>query len=389
MPRMQKLRVSTPQNDGLVFDVIGVGALNVDYIARAQAASAGWTQSIVAVLSAMVPKLNPPLRWNTERLAAESPVWAPWVVPPDDVTVELGGSAFNTIHALAHTRIGAKVGYVGVAGNTPPSVDSFEQAFDKAGVDRSFVRSRSEQPAGVCLSVLEHGEPTMLTYPGVNLAMAAYLEAEANAIVEYLASARVIHVTSLLDGESPKHLLRVLREVKRRSPATVISFDPGFAWCMDFTGVLADFADVSDIMSMNQLELFAAASCSSMADDKHAARLVVDRFMGGRGILIARAPGSVTYYQASKDTFTTQTHRYVRLPEGEVIDATSAGDVFAAGFLAGFLVDPHDLEVGIALGMKLARTHVQHLGAAGYQYFPAIAADSIRLQASEEVPSDA
>jgi sugar/nucleoside kinase (ribokinase family) len=73
-------------------------------------------------------------------------------------------------------------------------------------------------------------------------------------------------------------------------------------------------------------------------------------------------PGSVEHYG----------HR--PLPDGEVEDATGAGDVFAAGLLAALVADRSLLGAGVRLGAALAAHKLRHVGTRGHDGFRAIAA---------------
>ena len=68
---------------------------------------------------------------------------------------------------------------------------------------------------GICLSFSEAGERTLLTHAGANEYMADHLDGEFTNLVEYLADARVIHVTSFLDDNTAGRLLAVLQAVRK------------------------------------------------------------------------------------------------------------------------------------------------------------------------------
>jgi sugar/nucleoside kinase (ribokinase family) len=245
----------------------------------------GWAGSIIDAMSASMPQLNPPLSWNTERISPDHPLQAPsWAIPPDDITVSLGGSAFNAVHVLAATKLGFKLGYIGMMGKNPPAAPSFPGAFDALGIDHSFVRHDLDVATGVCLSLMENGEPTMVTYAGANAGMAQYLESELDAVAAYLAGANMVHVTSLLDPISPLKLIPVVQAAKRINPKLIVSFDPGYEWCRARNPVLGGVGSVSDIVSMSRSEVRAAV-LGDTEDDEAAAREIRDRYMGARGYL--------------------------------------------------------------------------------------------------------
>ncbi len=368
--------------------IIGIGMLNIDYIGRAPVDEQGWAGSIVAAMSASMPQMSPPLGWNTERISPDHPIQAPsWAIPPDEVTISLGGSAFNAVHALASMDLGVELGYVGMLGESPPAAPSFESTFDAFDIDHSFVRQDPRVPTGVCLSLMENGEPTMVTYAGANAGMAGYLESELDAVANYLAGASMVHVTSLLDQVSPSKLIPVVQAAKRINPNLIISFDPGYEWCSTRNRVLDGVGSVSDIVSMSRAELRAAVP-GTVDDYEAAGREVLDRYMAGSGVLVLRSPDQVKIFRVASGSVDIETLSHAALHTTEIIDATGAGDAFAAGFIAGYLADPVRLDVAARLGMRLARTHLQHIGSSGYQYFADIAAEALKGRLAATVRSD-
>lgn len=349
-------------------DVVGIGALNLDYIA-----SVPQHPGSLAAFTKALPSFAEPIAWNTERLVEEfSSLPSPAEMTTAGITVSLGGSSFNTINALASLGLELRLGYVGVVGKMPDGAPSFDDHLISAGIDRSYVRHDPSRSVGVCLSVIEHGEPTMSTHPGANVGMAEYLTDEFEAVVAYLMTARIIHVTSLLDPESPIALLKVLTEVKKRAPHVLITLDPGFDWCSRSDDYLAALGTLSDYVLVNLPELFAACGEFEPTDEAHAARHLLRVLMRNSGVLVVRVPGIVSCHRVVQGSVAADSYRYAVLHEREVIDATGGDDVFTAGFIAGLLADPDRLGPGVLLGMKLARTHLQYMGFGGHGKFPAI-----------------
>jgi|SRR5216683_2756296 len=115
---------------GSKLDVVGIGALNLDYIASASALG-GQAQSLplTARISRLLESGSPPLEWGTEHRvddrAIHAAIEALSSARPD---TSLGGSAFNAIYAIAQTQVGLRLGYVGVAGRVPvPGMSSIQQ----------------------------------------------------------------------------------------------------------------------------------------------------------------------------------------------------------------------------------------------------------------------
>lgn len=85
-------------------------------------------------------------------------------------TLSLGGSASNTIRAMA--RLGSQVGFVGKVGHDSTG-DFFEQGLINVGVQPFILRGNSH--SGRCVSLVSpDGERTMITYLGAAMEMTSY-----------------------------------------------------------------------------------------------------------------------------------------------------------------------------------------------------------------------
>jgi sugar/nucleoside kinase (ribokinase family) len=370
-------------------DVVGVGALNLDLIAGATALR----DTPVLDLIAREAGIRPPLEPCTERLVDE-PALRTALDCLDGLGVPVaptpGGSAFNTVHALARMETGLRLGYVGVAGRSPVTEAGSPRPvalaeLDRLGVDRAMVRTEPDRLCGVCLSVYDGGERTLLTHTGANTALADHVRTRFGEIAGYLAAARVVHVTSFLDPDGCAWLHRLLAEVRRRSPGTLIGFDPGHVWsCDPPPGALA-IAGLCDVLLVNGREY---------AD-------LVPRLPRRPAAVVVKRPDRVEVHRASG-----QMRRFVHTPltDGEVEDATGAGDVFAAGLLAALArhqgrtgpngpngpdeTDGSDgpdgppahaaYDVGVRLGMAAARHKLGYVGALGHDGLAPLARSILR-----------
>lgn len=82
-------------------------------------------------------------------------------------TLSLGGSASNTIRAMA--RMGVRTGYVGKVGGDTTG-DFFEQALVNLGIEPHILRGNER--SGRCVSLVSaDGERTMCTFLGAALEM--------------------------------------------------------------------------------------------------------------------------------------------------------------------------------------------------------------------------
>ncbi|HVD16869.1 MAG TPA: carbohydrate kinase family protein [Actinomycetota bacterium] len=345
-------------------DVVGVGALNLDCLVDlAQVAAREGTDTAALRSWVAAACAGTRLDWGAEGFVDEPTVQA--VLDRFGgaaLAWQPGGSAFNTVHALACMGLGLRLGYVGVAGRSPVDGPSGPALLDQLGVDRRFVH-RDRRLGGVCVSLVEDGERTMLTHTGANDGLGGFTERCRGPLTAYLAGARVVHVTSFADEEAPPRLAALLGEVKARAPRVLVAVDPGHAWSTSSTPGVERLLATADLLLLTAREL--AAVAGHAGSDAELARDLRAR-LGSQPTLLVKRADSVTVLGRAAATL-----RFVRrpLPARLVRDPTGAGDVLAAGVLAALARDPTALTNGIALGMRLARRKLRHVGAAGHHGF--------------------
>jgi sugar/nucleoside kinase (ribokinase family) len=375
----------TTRSTGATLDVVGIGALNLDYIASASVMGGPASSlPLTARISRLLESASLTLEWGTEHQvdnrAIHAAIEAFSSARPD---TSLGGSAFNAIYAMAQTQVGLRLGYVGVAGRVPVLGMSSIQQFDAYGIDHSFVRQDDEHLCGICLSFSDAGERTLLTHAGANEYMADHLNGEFTNIVAYLAGARVIHVTSFLDDSTASRLLAVLQAVKTASKGTLICFDPGHVWSANPTPDIDGLLRISDYLLVNYRE-FRELGCQSASDsdDDVAARLL-ERFDSDRSVVVVKRSAGIWSFQRNDGKLMSEFYAQVPLASEEIEDATGAGDVFAAGLLTVLASDRFQIELGALLGMSLARHKLRYAGSVGHAQFAEVTREFITSLDSE------
>lgn len=369
-------------------DVVGVGALNLDYIAGNPTPGTSGARSFTDRLSELL-RLEPghddePLEWGVERQVdsrtIHSVIEAVSSSRPDTM---LGGSAFNAIHAIAKTKAGLRLGYVGVAGRVPVIGLSAVQQLDSLGIDTRYVRQDNENLCGICFSYSEDGDRTLLTHAGANEQIATYIEEEFDDLVAYLTSARIIHVTSFLDDRSASALLSLLRAVKQTGRGNLISFDPGHVWSSNPTPEVEGIVALSDYLLLNNREFAEIGHRSPGEADEVVAGRVLDRLDSADGVVIVKRATGVWSHR--RDDGRTQSEFYAHTPLSpeEIEDATGAGDVFAAGLLIVLASHRMQIELGALLGMQLARHKLRYVGNTGHAQFAKVTRDFIRTLDAE------
>jgi sugar/nucleoside kinase (ribokinase family) len=352
-------------------DVVGVGAFNLDCVidlAGAAASSGTEVASLRSWVAGVCAAAGAPLDWGAEAFLDEATVLALLGrLGVAAIAWQPGGSAFNTVHALARMRLGLRLGYVGVAGRRPGPGPSGHALLRRLEVDRAFARQDPRRLGGVCLCLVEGGERTMLTHTGANAGLTGLVDRSHGELAAYLAGARIVHVTSFADEQAPQRLAGLLRDVKARNPAVLVSVDPGHAWSAAPTPGVERLLAAADLLLVTARELSALAAGEGRSDQELAGALL--RRLGSEAtVLLKRADGVTVLGGEPVRRFTRRP-----LPTGLVRDATGAGDVLAAGVLAALARDAAALPAGIVLGMRLARRKLRHVGSAGHAGFARIA----------------
>jgi sugar/nucleoside kinase (ribokinase family) len=378
---------AAPQNPSSAFslDVVGIGALNVDYIASSTGVPVGVdTPPLMSRLRDLVVQETGSFEVGTETSVDEKTIYAALEeVSTVSLDATLGGSAFNAIFTLTQMQLGLRLGFVGVAGSAPvPGLSSLVQ-FDRLGVDRRFVRADTSQLCGICFSYTELGDRTLLTFPGANARAARYVDEEFDALVAYLRTARVVHVTSFLDPDTPDRLLALLTAVKHASPQTLISFDPGHEWSVNPTAAVEGLVRLSDFLLLNDAEFRALGRFSPCDTDQTVAANLLGRFDSSRAVVIVKRNDGILSFRAGDGAVIVDRFAQVPLAKEEIRDATGAGDIFAAGLLGVLASDRLKVELGCCLGMRLARHKLSYVGARRHAELAEITRSFLRAREAE------
>jgi sugar/nucleoside kinase (ribokinase family) len=209
-----------------------------------------------------------------------------------------------------------------------------------AGVDAQ-VALDPERATGTCVVVIgEDGERTMLPDRGANLALS-----EADLPAALFVQGNHLHLSGyvlLHDGPRAAGLAALERA---RAARMTISVDPASAAPLRSAGAaqVLEWIGRADLLLPNLDEARALTGC----DDAEAA-----------GRALARQAGEVVVTLGADGALWTDGHDVVWADapaDGVVVDATGAGDAFAAGFLAAWRdgADPaRALAAGCALGAR-------------------------------------
>ncbi|MGC1860212.1 MAG: adenosine kinase [Methylocystis sp.] len=262
-------------------------------------------------------------------------------------TVVSGGSAANTMAGLA--SLGRSAAFVGKVKDDDAGRE-FAHDIRKAGVGFDTPCASDGAATARCLIfVTPDGQRTMNTFLGACQALGP------DDIDDSLAaSAKVLYMEGYL-WDPPDAKSAFLKAAKiSRAHGRKVALSLSDAFCVDryrdeFLGLIRD--GVVDILFANESEAHALYQTA----DFDTALKELQREANLLGVVTRSAQGAVVVQGASVVSAPA-------FPVETVIDTTGAGDLFAAGFLAGFTRDlPHDKSA--ALGAFAAAEVISHFGA--------------------------
>jgi sugar/nucleoside kinase (ribokinase family)/class 3 adenylate cyclase len=363
------------------FDVIGIGALNTDYIATAT--------SLKRLKPDLIAEHERHFEIGTERAASLEHVQSIiGQIGSSVLTASLGGSSFNTIHALARAVPELRLAYIGVAGHSSAQ-PGFLDTLQSLNVDTSCVRPAGGE-SGICVSYITRGERSMLTSPGVNTEMAEHLRKNKAQISVALGSARLVHVTSLFDSESPAILASLIRDAKYHNPWLQVSFDPGHDWVRrvksaDDSDPIRELMSLSSYLFLNQVEFELLASDLGIKDDQDLARDIFQHLSSQAVLILLKRYDEIRVFHRLHQRLKEIRFRNETLSPSKIEDATGAGDVFAAGLFIAIMMPGLELRDGIELGLRMVRCKLASAGSTQFTAFSRIVEDYVDSVYSQKI----
>jgi sugar/nucleoside kinase (ribokinase family) len=336
-----------------VLDIVGIGALNIDFTVT--------SEKMKSLQPGMADEVMESFEFGVERLVDESKIGGILsLLGRDSFRTTLGGSAFNTICAMASLGSGIRAGFAGMAGDGYGSL-SFRAAMDEMSIDRTWLGDCGRDKGGLCISINQAGTRSFICYPGCNSRMAGFLKANYEGILKYVSGARLLHLTQFSNRETTEILERLISEAKRANPYMKVSCDPGYSWLLNLNlkpsveGILG----LSDFIFLNEKEFSLLAGEKNCQGDLEKAESILLSYGAEGAVLVIKKESEIKLYSrcilkpkaAAERTFPIDV-----ISGDRISDATGAGDVFAAGFLTALLLEGSaDMASSVGLGMELMR----------------------------------
>lgn len=254
--------------------------------------------------------------------------------------IRSGGSAANTIHALA--TLGVPCDYIGKTGDDETG-GHFKEQLREAGVSLMDVESGSA-PSGRCyVMITPDGERTFATYLGAALELSAR-----DLKPDFFDGCDLLHVEGyLLQNQA---LIERAMELAAAKSMTV-SLD-----LASYNVVLANLDVIRGMCQKHVHILFANEEEGRAFTGETSDEAILEAMEEHCRISILKiGPRGAKIRQQG-------VQHHVPAIRAEVQDTTGAGDIFAAGFLAGYVHD-RDLKDSIVWGTQLASEIIRILGA--------------------------
>ena len=281
-------------------DVIGVGALNIDFLYKVD-----------------------------EILPSEGEIFI------KEFSMSFGGSAANTIVGLS--RLGKKVGMVGCVGNDREGKEMLED-FKKERVDISEIDITNHRTGYALCFIDRDGKRAIYVYAGANDKVK--LEKK----IGYLNKAKFVHFSSFIGKYPFNEQKKLINRLKVK-----LSFSPGSIYARKGLDSILPIIQRSYVVFLNREEIKRLTGKGYVEGAKKMLELgasIVAVTLGREGCYIASKQGCFRVEGFSAD----------------VVDTTGAGDAFAAGFLYG-LLEGKDLYSCGRIGNWVASLCIREIGA--------------------------
>jgi len=253
-----------------------------------------------------------------------------------------GGKGAN--QAVACARLGARVAFVGCLGDDERGAETIRN-FRHEGIDVSHIRRERRAATGVALVMVDaDGEKQILTAPGANQCVTA---GDIQRAAPLLRSTRVL----LVQYEVPQAAVIKAAQIARKAGALVV-VDPAPA-----RPTPKRLLRLIDIVRPNSAEAKALTGLD-IRDRNTARRAAAKLFSAGVKVVAVQIgdAGDLVLWPAGRASPRAAQEHFLPRLKVKTVDATGAGDAFAAGLAVALAEGRNYREAGILANAAAALT---------------------------------
>ena len=252
-----------------------------------------------------------------------------------------GGSVANSIVGLS--QLGNKVGFIGKV-NDDNLGSKYEEGLKKENVKYFYFKKKEKYPTGTCLILITpDSERTMCTYLGI-AGRVSDQDVDENAVKN---SELIFLEGYLWDEGEPKKAFNKAISISKK---TAMSLSDQFCVERHKDSFLNLVNNKLDITFANEKEIL------SLINAKNFEEIISFGKNLGKLLVITRGEkGSVAIQK--NEVFECQSKKDLK-----IVDLTGAGDLFAAGFLHGYVNDL-TINESLAKGTEMSSKIIQKIGA--------------------------
>ncbi len=252
-----------------------------------------------------------------------------------------GGSVANSIVGLS--QLGNKVGFIGKV-NDDDLGQKYEQGLKKEKVEYFYNKKKENLPTGTCLILITpDSERTMCTFLGT-----AGKINKTDINIQAIKNSEITFLEGYLWDEGEPQ--QAFNQAINYSNKTAMSLSDKFCVDRHKKNFLNLVQNQLDIIFANEQEILELINAKSFNDV-----ILFGKELNKTLVITRSDKGSVVINQ--NDVVECESHKNLK-----IVDLTGAGDLFAAGFLHGY-VNKMSLQDSLSKGTEMASKIIQKIGA--------------------------
>ena len=257
----------------------------------------------------------------------------------------LGGKGAN--QAVAASRLGAKVAFVGTVGKDEFG-EKLIRMISSENIDTSLINSKAGQSGTALINVLENSSNEVISYPGTNkLTQHAYIDEGS------LSEAEII-ICQMEVNE--KETFNLFKRAKQNNCKTILNLAP-------YKKIRSEILTLTDVLIVNETEFseLSGIELNLINQDLNIDDINSPELLRSIDLIVTLGKKGVLIFSKGKKTF-------IAAEQVKAIDTVGAGDCFVGAMSYGIL-NGKDLLAASKFANKVASISVTKKGAAASMPF--------------------